>query len=113
MKQFRDGSTNGRYDVRATLSDVSQFEAPPGGYDNRLDYLSAAEQRAEQLCEEERYFSLYNNDFEEELYKGKAVHLLFNSWFKFNLRVISLFYFSIYCRGKAKKTGFRLWTSWI
>lgn len=32
--------------------------------------MSPAEQRAEQLCEEERYFSLYNNDFEEELYKG-------------------------------------------
>lgn len=56
--------------MRATLSDVSQYEAPPGGYSNRLDYLSPAEQRAEQLCEEERYFSLYNNDFEEELYKG-------------------------------------------
>lgn len=59
-----------RYDVRAALTDISQHEAPPGGYDNRLDYLSAAEQKAEQLCEEERYFSLYNNDIEEELYKG-------------------------------------------
>ncbi|XP_031625740.1 protein suppressor of white apricot isoform X2 [Contarinia nasturtii] len=34
-----------------------------------MAYLSPMEQRAEQLCEEERYFSLYNNDFEEELYK--------------------------------------------
>ncbi|XP_055305495.1 protein suppressor of white apricot [Sitodiplosis mosellana] len=58
-----------RYDVRAALTDINQYEAPPGGYDNRLDYLSPAEQRAEQLCEEERYYSLHNNDFEEELYK--------------------------------------------
>ena len=59
-----------RYDVRAALTDINQYEAPPGGYANRLDYLSPAEQRAEQLCEEERYYSLHNNDFEEELYKG-------------------------------------------
>lgn len=60
-----------RYDVRAALTDISQYEAPAGGYDNRLDYLSSEEQRAEQLCEHERYFSLHNNDVEEELYKGK------------------------------------------
>lgn len=72
VRKTRFGAKIIRYDVRATLSDVSlsQFEAPPGGYSNRLDYLSPAEQRAEQLCEEERYFSLHNNDFEEELYKG-------------------------------------------
>lgn len=61
-----------RFDVRAELNDVSQYEPPPGGYDNRLAYLSAAEQRAEQLCEEERYYSLFNNDFEEDLYKGRG-----------------------------------------
>lgn len=62
--------TNYRYDVRAALTDIGQHEPPPGGYDNRLDYLNAAEQKAELLCEEERYFSLYNNDIEEELYQG-------------------------------------------
>lgn len=67
--------TTSRYDVRAALTDIIQYEPPPGGYENRLEYLSAAEQRAEQLCEEERYFSLYNNDFEEELYKGRATDL--------------------------------------
>lgn len=60
-----------RFDVRGELTDVSRYEPPPGGYDNRLEYLNAAEQRAEQLCEEERYYSLHNNDFEEDLYKGK------------------------------------------
>lgn len=58
--------------MRAALTDISQYEAPAGGYDNRLDYLSSEEQRAEQLCEHERYFSLYNNDVEEELYKGMS-----------------------------------------
>lgn len=55
------------------MTDISQHEPPPGGYDNRMDYLSAAEQKAEQLCEEERYISLYNNDIEEELYQGKKI----------------------------------------
>ncbi|XP_064538627.1 protein suppressor of white apricot isoform X1 [Drosophila montana] len=54
-----------RYDVRGALCELSTYEAPPGGYGNRLEYLSAEEQRAEQLCEEERYLFLYNN--EEEL----------------------------------------------
>ncbi|XP_037031461.1 protein suppressor of white apricot isoform X1 [Bradysia coprophila] len=58
-----------RYDVRATLSDLQPYEAPSGGYTNRLDYLTPAEQRAEQLCEEERYRSLYDNDVDEELYR--------------------------------------------
>lgn len=71
-----------RYDVRAALTDISKYEPPPGGYENRLDYLSADEQRAEQLCEEERYYSLYNNDFEEELYKG----LIFNLYIRITIR---------------------------
>ncbi|BFG00298.1 protein suppressor of white apricot [Drosophila madeirensis] len=54
-----------RYDVRGALCDLAPYEAPPGGYGNRLEYLSTEEQRAEQLCEEERYLFLYNN--EEEL----------------------------------------------
>ncbi|XP_017465572.1 PREDICTED: protein suppressor of white apricot isoform X2 [Rhagoletis zephyria] len=51
-----------RYDVRGALSELAPHEPPPGGYGNRLDYLSAEEQRAEQLCEEERYLYLYNNE---------------------------------------------------
>lgn len=70
-----------RFDVRAELTDVSKHEAPPGGYDNRLEYLNASEQRAEQLCEEERYYSLYNNDFEEQLYKGKFAAFMISKWF--------------------------------
>ncbi|XP_067636042.1 protein suppressor of white apricot [Eurosta solidaginis] len=51
-----------RYDVRGALPELAPHEPPPGGYGNRLDYLSAEEQRAEQLCEEERYLYLYNNE---------------------------------------------------
>lgn len=61
-----------RYDVRATLSDLTPYEAPPGGYSNRLEGLTPAEQKAEQLCEEERYYSLYRNEIEEEVYQGMA-----------------------------------------
>uniref|UniRef100_A0A1I8PZF0 SURP motif domain-containing protein n=1 Tax=Stomoxys calcitrans TaxID=35570 RepID=A0A1I8PZF0_STOCA len=51
-----------RYDVRGALYDLTPYEPPPGGYENRLDYLTADEQRAEQLCEEERYLFLYKNE---------------------------------------------------
>jgi hypothetical protein len=39
-------------------------------YLNRLDCLSPAEQQAEQMAEKERYYSLYINEVEEEIYKG-------------------------------------------
>lgn len=59
-----------RYDVRGALMDISQYEPPPGGFQNRLECLSSPERKAEQLCEQERYYSLYNNDVEEEFYQG-------------------------------------------
>lgn len=61
-----------RYDARGALHDLSQYEPPLGGYGNRLDSLSPAEQRAEQLCEEERYHSLYINEVEEEIKQEEA-----------------------------------------
>lgn len=68
------------------MSDIAQYEAPAGGYTDRMGFLTASEQRAEQLCEEERYFSLYNNEIEEELYQGRCSECcyksqLFNSFF--------------------------------
>lgn len=101
-----------RYDVRAELSDVSQFEAPPGGYDNRMDYLSPAEQRAEQLCEEERYFSLYNNDFEEELYKGINIKETIYVQF-FSQQQNSILFHIEHFRRKPEKTECGIWTNWI
>lgn len=61
-----------RYDARGALHDLSQHEPPIGGYGNRVDCLAPAEQRAEQLCEEERYYSLYANEVEEEIYQEEA-----------------------------------------
>lgn len=87
------GNHECRYDVRATLNDISQYEPPPGGYDNRMDYLSPAEQKAEQLCEQERYFSLYNNDMEEEIYKGNLLRKLFDQNILKNDRLRSLYSF--------------------
>ena len=63
-----------RYDVRGPCEDLTQFEAQLGGYGTRLDYLTPAEQRAEMLCEEERYYSLLKNEVEEEMYRGKGKH---------------------------------------
>lgn len=50
---------------------------------------------AEQLCEQERYFSLHNNDFEEELYKGN-----FFSMSKTAISISSI----TNCRRNSKKT---------
>ena len=58
-----------RYDVRATL-ESAPAEANDS-YMNRMDGLSAAEQQAEMMAEKERYYSLYTNEVEEEMYKGK------------------------------------------
>lgn len=50
---------------------MSSCEASREGYDAmRWLGLSDAERRIEQLCDEERYYSLYTNEEEEELYKG-------------------------------------------
>jgi Alternative splicing regulator len=70
---------NNRYDVRATLSEPPEsFNHDASTYINRTDYLSASEQQAELLAEEERYYSLYQNEVEEELYKGKHTFFLPN-----------------------------------
>lgn len=58
-----------RYDVRATL-ESAPCEADDS-FMNRLKFLSPAEQQAEQMAEKERYYSLYTNEVEEELYKGE------------------------------------------
>lgn len=61
-----------RYDVRGALYDLTPYEPPPGGgYENRLDCLTAEEQRAEQLCEEERYMFLYKNEEDVVTNQGK------------------------------------------
>lgn len=57
------------------MYDLTPYEPPPGGYGNRLDYLTAEEQRAEQLCEEERYLFLYNNEEDVITKQGKLANI--------------------------------------
>lgn len=58
-----------RYDARGALHDVASLEAPPGGFDWRVE-LTRSELDVEQLCDEERYRALHTNEDEEEMYKG-------------------------------------------
>ncbi|CAL1689604.1 unnamed protein product [Lasius platythorax] len=55
-----------RYDGRGALADLRIHEPPPGGFDQRT-ILTEDELKVEQLCDEERYQSLYNNDAEESM----------------------------------------------
>lgn len=60
-----------RYDCRGALSELSSCEASREGYDAmRWLGLSESERRIEQLCDEERYYSLHTNEEEDELYRG-------------------------------------------
>ncbi|KAF5281900.1 hypothetical protein FQR65_LT14484 [Abscondita terminalis] len=54
-----------RYDCRGALSELRQYEA---NYDSKSS-LSETEKRLEILCDEERYYSLKNNEEELEMYK--------------------------------------------
>lgn len=87
-----------RYDARGALHDLAPYEPPPGGYRDRLEGLTAAEQKAEQLCEEERYYSLYRNEVEEEIAQGKMDARCYDKV------TISFFlcYRLCHCRGKFK-----------
>lgn len=70
------------YDGRGALSDLSSCEASREGYDaTRWLGRSEAERKLEQLCDEERYYSLHSNEEEENVYKGTIISLfsLFNS----------------------------------
>lgn len=40
---------------------------------NRMDFLPPAEQQAEMMAEKERYYSLYTNEVEEEMYQGRSM----------------------------------------
>lgn len=59
----------GRYDARGALHELSSHEAPPGGFDWRVE-LRKTELDVEQLCDEERYRALHTDEDEEEMYKG-------------------------------------------
>ncbi|XP_034935772.1 splicing factor, suppressor of white-apricot homolog isoform X2 [Chelonus insularis] len=64
-----------RYDGRGALADLRSHEPPPGGFDART-ILTEDELKVEQLCDEERYRSLYNNDAEELMYHEEEMKRL-------------------------------------
>ncbi|XP_026668451.1 splicing factor, suppressor of white-apricot homolog isoform X2 [Ceratina calcarata] len=64
-----------RYDGRGALGDLRIYEPPTGGFDQRT-ILTEDELRVEQLCDEERYRSLYNNDVEESVYHEEEMKRL-------------------------------------
>ncbi|XP_016839599.1 splicing factor, suppressor of white-apricot homolog isoform X2 [Nasonia vitripennis] len=64
-----------RYDGRGALGDLRIYEPPPGGIDYRT-ILTEDEYKVEQVCDEERYRSLYNNDAEETLYHEEEIKRL-------------------------------------
>ncbi|CAK1541807.1 unnamed protein product [Leptosia nina] len=64
-----------RYDGRGALHDLRSLEAPPGGYDWRVE-LTRAELDVEQLCDEERYRALHTDEDEEEMYKEEELKRL-------------------------------------
>ncbi|XP_066144219.1 splicing factor, suppressor of white-apricot homolog isoform X1 [Euwallacea fornicatus] len=62
-----------RYDGRGTLSDLKMFEASREGYDTlRWLGLSESQNKLEELCDKERYYSLEINEEEEEMYKEEV-----------------------------------------
>ncbi|XP_020285147.1 splicing factor, suppressor of white-apricot homolog isoform X2 [Pseudomyrmex gracilis] len=64
-----------RYDGRGALADLRIHEPPPGGFDQRT-ILTEEELKVEQLCDEERYRSLYNSDVEESTYHEEEIRRL-------------------------------------
>ncbi|KAK2587323.1 hypothetical protein KPH14_003041 [Odynerus spinipes] len=64
-----------RYDGRGALGDLRIHEPPAGGFDQRT-ILTEDELKVEQLCDEERYRSLYNNDAEDSMYHEEEMKRL-------------------------------------
>ncbi|XP_014213562.1 splicing factor, suppressor of white-apricot homolog isoform X2 [Copidosoma floridanum] len=64
-----------RYDGRGALGDLRIYEPPQGGFDLRT-ILSEDEYKVEQLCDQERYKSLYNNEAEEAMYHEEEIKRL-------------------------------------
>ncbi|XP_014467681.1 PREDICTED: splicing factor, suppressor of white-apricot homolog isoform X2 [Dinoponera quadriceps] len=64
-----------RYDGRGALGDLRIYEPPTGGFEQRT-ILTEEELKIEQLCDEERYRSLYHNDEEESIYHEEEMKRL-------------------------------------
>lgn len=66
-----------RYDGRGALGDLRTYEPPTGGFDQRT-ILTEDELKVEQLCDEERYRSLYSSEMEDSVYHGTSITRLLN-----------------------------------
>ncbi|KAI4495944.1 hypothetical protein M0802_008159 [Mischocyttarus mexicanus] len=64
-----------RYDGRGALGDLWIYEPPTGGYDPRT-ILTEDELKVEQLCDEERYRFLCNNDTDDSMYHEEEIKRL-------------------------------------
>ncbi|KAK9304522.1 hypothetical protein QLX08_004149 [Tetragonisca angustula] len=64
-----------RYDGRGALGDLRIYESPTGGFDQRT-ILTEDELKVEQLCDEERYRSLYNNETEDAVHHEEEMKRL-------------------------------------
>ncbi|XP_033357887.1 splicing factor, suppressor of white-apricot homolog isoform X1 [Bombus vosnesenskii] len=64
-----------RYDGRGALGDLRIYEPPTGGFDHRT-ILTEDELKVEQLCDEERYRSLYNNEMEDAVHHEEEIKRL-------------------------------------
>ncbi|XP_017755130.1 PREDICTED: protein suppressor of white apricot isoform X1 [Eufriesea mexicana] len=64
-----------RYDGRGALGDLRTYEPPTGGFDQRT-ILTEDELKVEQLCDEERYRSLYSSEMEDSVYHEEEIKRL-------------------------------------
>ncbi|XP_045466219.1 protein suppressor of white apricot isoform X2 [Harmonia axyridis] len=77
-----------RYDCRGHLSDLSRYEASREDYDTtRWLGLDEHERKLEQLCDEERYYSLLNNEDDEDMYKEEELKRSHTNEYQYNYDV--------------------------
>ncbi|XP_060534171.1 splicing factor, suppressor of white-apricot homolog [Cylas formicarius] len=77
-----------RYDCRGALSALKQYEASREGYDaTRWLGLNESERKLEELCDQERYYSLQINEEEEQMYKEEEAKRQMTNAFQYSYEV--------------------------
>lgn len=78
-----------RYDARGALGSRELVAAEGCNKSSGWDRLTPEEQRAERLCDEERYRALYCDEDEEEMYRGNMIFLFYLLvWYLFSKVVL-------------------------
>lgn len=88
-----------RYDGRGALGDLRIYEPPTGGFDHRT-ILTEDELKVEQLCDEERYRSLYNNEMEDAVHHGKWIAYMIHSYLLLVHEINNKIYMVVFQRKK-------------